>query len=84
MALALSGLRFTNKEHQSKGNVGLTTPHKNLNTMAKGSGNTRSTRPYKKVGDKQDMTGWSEERIRAHEKTERLLKKRYSIGGWRR
>lgn len=52
--------------------------------MAKGSGNTRSTRPYKKVGDKQDMTGWSEERIRAHEKTERLLKKRYSIGGWRR
>lgn len=29
-------------------------------------------------------TGCSEERIRAHEKTERLLKKRYSIGGWRR
>lgn len=46
-ALALSGLRFTNKEHQSKGNVGLTTPHKNLNTMAKGSGGTRTTTSWK-------------------------------------
>jgi hypothetical protein len=52
--------------------------------MAKGNGNTRSTRPSSKVGDKPDMTGWSEERIIAHEKTERLLKKRYSIGGRRR
>ena len=31
-----------------------------------------------------NMTGWSEWRKENHKKTERLLKKRYSIGGWRK
>ena len=54
--------------------------------MARASIGTRNVYARTKSSSAKGVatTGWSEERIRAHEKTERLLKKRYSIGGWRR